>query len=258
MNKEVMEENEDKGKEKEQVSKRKAFVEKYREAHPEDEFDDNDDEALFDRISKGHEESTNSLNKYKEESQKLTDLFSGDPRAAGMFVAWKDGGNPIAYLLENFGDEFKDALDDPEKKEEFGKSYQKWLDKVANDKKMKEECDDNLQATFKTLEEMQKEKGWSDEESMNVFNCVYDIVMDGIYNRVKPETFEMAAKALNYDRDVEDAALTGEKKGRNAKIEAKLKDDKGTKGVPPTLGGVNGGGQEPAKEKKYNPFLSGK
>ena len=253
-----MEENGDKGKEKEQVSKRRAFVDKYRENHPDDEFDDNDDEALFDRISRAHEESRNSLNKYQEESKKLTDLFSSDPRAAGMFVAWKEGGNPVGYLHENFGDEFKDALDDPEKKEEFGKSYQKWLDKVANEKKMKEECDDNLQATFKTLEEMQKEQGWTDEESTNIFNFVYEIVMDGIYNRIKPETFEMAAKALNYERDVEDAAITGEKKGRNTKIVEKLQGEKGKAGVPPALGGTNGGGQEAVKEKRYNPFLSGK
>ncbi len=241
-------------KEEANPSKRGLFVSKYREAHPDDEFDEADDEALFERIARDQEESANSLNKYKEEGKKLTDLFSSDPRAAGMFMSWKEGGNPIDYLLENFGDEFKEALNDPEKKEEFAKSYQKWLDKVANDGKMKQECDDNLQATFKTLEDLQAQNGWSDEESLNVFNAVHDIIMDGIYNKITAETFQLAAKALNYEKDVEDASMTGEIKGRNAKIEEKLQKDKTPEGLPPTLGGANGGAPEPKKAKKHNPF----
>ena len=237
-------------------SKRATFVSKYREAHPDDEFDDADDEALFDRVSRDSEESANSLNKYKEEGKKLTNLFSADPRAAGMFTSWKEGGNPISYLLENFGDEFKEALDDPEKKEEFGRSYQKWLDKVANDKSLKQECDDNLQATFKTLEDLQVQRGWSDEESLNVFNHVHDIIMDGIYNKIGVGTFEMAAKALNYEKDVEEAAMTGEIKGRNAKIEEKLQKDLLPEEMPVTLNGTNGGNPTP-KQKRYNPFKSG-
>lgn len=239
---------------KEVKSKRGSFVEKYRSTHPDDEFDENDDEALFDRISRDQEESSGSLSKYKEEGKKLTDLFSSDPRAAGMFMSWKEGGNPVDYLLENFGDEFKEALDDPGKKEEFSKSYQKWLDKVANDGKMKQECDDNLQATFKTLEDLQAQNGWSDEESLNVFNAVHAIIMDGIYNKITAETFDMAGKALNYEKDVEDASMTGEMKGRNAKIEEKLKKDKPAEGLPPNLGGGNGGTPEPKKPKRHNPF----
>ena len=75
-------------------------------------------------------------------------------------------------------------------------------------------------------------------------------------NIISAETFDMAAKALNYAVDVAEADRVGEIRGRNTKIEDKLRKEAVPGGVPPTLGGSGTGGETEPKPKKkvYNPF----
>lgn len=240
----------------EQKTKRQLHLERMKNKYPDANLDD--DEVVFDLISKDNEASDNKIQQYEGESKKLVDLFSSDPRSAGLFNYWKDGGDPITYLIDNFGDEFKAALDDPEQKEKFAATYSKWLEGVAKNKELKQQADDNLQTTFATLEQYQKEHNLSDEDAVKIFDAVHKIILDGIVNIISAETFDMAAKALNYDVDVAEADRVGEIRGRNTKIEDKLRKEAVPGGVPPTLGGSGTGETEPKpKNKVYNPF-SGK
>lgn len=239
---------EEKETQQEKPSKRALFITDYRQQFPDDEFDDMDDEAVFERVAKSRDATMSELNKYKEEGKKMTDMFNADPRTAGLFMVLKDGGDPISYLLENFGDEFKDALNNPEKKEEFARKHQEWLQKVANERKLKEECDENLVKSFDELDKLQEENGWSDEQAIAIFDFVHNIVKDGIYNKYSRETYEMAAKALNYDKAVQEAEEMGQVRGRNEQIVEKLKDAKDN--LPPNLGGTGGGGEQKRKVKR--------
>lgn len=239
----------------EQKSKRQLYLESLKGKYPDANYDDDDD--VFDLVSKEQEERDGKIGKYEEESKKLVDLFSSDPRSAELFNVWKDGGDPISYLMENFGDEFKAALDDPEQKDKFAQSYSKWLENVGKSKELKQQSDENLQATFSTLEAYQQEHNLSDEDAVKIFDAAHQIILDGIVNVIKPETFDMVAKALNYDVDVAEAQRVGEVRGRNAKIEEKLKKDETPAGVPPTLTGSGAGDLEnKPKKKPYNPFLA--
>ena len=78
------------------------------------------------------------------------------------------------------------------------------------------------------------------------------IVHEGVAGKFTPETIDMAVKAINHDVDVEDADRAGEVRGRNAKINEKLK--KASRGDNlPVLDGANG--NEPKqKDTRRNIF----
>ena len=71
---------------------------------------------------------------------------------------------------------------------------------------------------------------------MDFLNKVYTDAVIGKYDRA---SLEMALNAINHDTDVEDAAAEGEVKGRNAKIDEKLRSRKRGDGVS-ALNGKNG------------------
>ena len=79
----------------------------------------------------------------------------------------------------------------------------------------------------------------TDEEIDKVMQFVVSIVRDGVLGKFSPETIEMARKALNHDADVTRANLEGEVKGRNEKIEEKLRKSKKGDGTA-ALDGKNG------------------
>lgn len=232
-------------------SKREAFLERLRASNPDANLDD--DESIFEHIGKGYDEKDAQIGKYKEESDKFIETLNVDPRMASMLMQFKSGKNPVNFLMEEFGDDFKNALEDPNKKEEFATSYQSWLDKVANDKKLAQECDDNLDATLQILDEYQKEKELTPEQSKEIFDAAYQIILDGIYNKVSKETFDMVAKGLNYDTDIIEKERLAKLQGRNAVIEEKLKSEDVSE-LPPSLGGGNGGSPKEIKKEKYNPW----
>lgn len=230
-------------------SKKASFLEMMRNTYPDVNYDDEED--IFGAIEKDINDKDEKIKKNEEEGKKIVDLFTQDPRSAEFFNSWVKGKNPIESLIELFGDEFRDALDDPEQREKFSKSYQSFLEKVAKSKEMDKKADENLLATFELFDKMQKENGWSDEEVQEIFTKINDIYQDGLFCIIKPETITMVAKALNYDSDIEEASRVGEIKGKNAKITEKLKKEDAPSGTPPTLGGDNDSGVQMKAKKKY-------
>lgn len=235
-------------------SKRDAYLKKLREKYPGDNFDD--DEAIFGRVAEDEAARDEQVSKYETESGKLLDMYTRDPRSAAFFENWRNNGDPLVFLIRELGDDFKAALDDPERAEEISKAHSDWLAKVAKEKELQEQAADNLNATLQTLEEFQKENDLTDEEASKIFDFVYKIIGDGIMNVITKDTFAIAAKALNYEKDVESALAEGEIKGRNAKIDDKLQKKAVPTDIPPSL---SSNATEPPKEKqkRRNMFLAG-
>lgn len=81
---------------------------------------------------------------------------------------------------------------------------------------------------------MQQEEGLPDEDIDSAMDFLVGIVRDGIMGKFTRESIEMAIKAIRHDSDVEAAGHEGEVKGRNSKIEEKLRKA-GKMTVQPTL-----------------------
>lgn len=238
------------------TTRRDAVLGRLKTRHPEKDFVD--DESIFGAVDDDYSEAEKAAEKmrgYEENSSKMVDMFyHGDPRVAAFFNACKDGQSPVEFLLENFGDDFREALDSEEGKKKFIDKYNKWLEKVAQEKTLEEEASKNLDESLNLLDQIQQEKGLTDEQAAQLFDTVHQLTNDLARNIISRETYEFALKGMNYDNDVAQAEELGRVQGRNEKIEDKLRKKQMPEGLPPTLNSGQPARQEPKKEKRYNPF----
>lgn len=191
-------------------------------------------------------------NEYNENSRRLSDLFASNPRAARMFMAWAEGGDLMGHLVENFGDEFMDALQSEEGKAKFVEGHKKWLDKVAANKKADAEAEENFVRSIENLQAFQKEHNLTDEKAIELFDQAKKIAADAAMGIYEPTTFQMVYNAMNHDNDVAAARTEGEINGRNAKIRSGLRNGENLPELPPSLGGQSpaAGAKKPNSRKR--------
>ena len=208
------------------TNKREALNERFRSKYPEKDF--NDDEALFGQISDDFDEYDKTLQDYKNREQVFSDMFTSDPRSASFLTDWRKGEDPYIGLIRRFGVEIKDAIDDPDKLEQISAANKEYLDRVAKSNELEQEYEKNINETLKYLDDMSKRGDMSESDIDDAMEWLGRIVHDGVLGKFTPETIEMAIKAIKHDDDVANASHVGEVRGRNGKIEEKLRSkDKG-------------------------------
>lgn len=231
--------------EKEKVpTKKELTLDRMRSRYPEDNFDD--DEVLFGRINGDYDDYDKQIadrdaeiENYRKNEKAFGDMFSSDPRSARWLTEWKRGEDPAIALIRELGSDIKDIIDDPERQEEVAKANKEFAERVAKEKEYEEEYKKNLDESLAYIDKLQSE-GISDDEIDAIMGLVITIVRDGLMGKFSPETIDMARKALNHDADVAAAGEEGEVKGRNAKIDEKLRKSKKNDGTA-ALGGNNSG-----------------
>ena len=122
-----------------------------------------------------------------------------------------------------FGTEIKDAIDDPERLEAIAEANKEYVERVAESKKLDEEYQANLADSLSKLDDIQSRNGLSDEDIDKAMEYLVKIVSDGLMGIFTEESITMALNAINHDADVAEAERTGEVRGRNTKIEEKLR-----------------------------------
>ena len=222
---------------------RERLTERFGRTHPDRKFEGDTAGEDLDLLAADElDRQENEINEFNTRTQQISDLFDRDERSAAMFKNWAAGGDPITYLVENFGDEFLDALNSKEGKKKFADAHEKYLDKLAKQKEADEQYEKNIAKSIGTeLQEFAQENNLSDEEAADLFLKVHQIMLDaeqGIYTK---ETFRMAYNALHYDQDVALAREDGEVEGRNAKIRRQLRETDIRNQALPSVGGSAGG-----------------
>lgn len=224
---------------------RETIVERVRVKRPETDFESDDE--LYSAVAEDYDNYDNEINGYRKNEDMLIKSFEADPKIAQLFIEMANGGNPFLYLIENFGDEFREALENPEIKDRIVERHKKYMEHVARNKEL-EESKANLSGTLDALNEAKAESGCSDEDADKAFAKFQQILDDAIVDKVDKDTWVMFLKGVKHDEDVAAAAYEGEVRGRNAKIEAlKMKRD-----VPANLPPQIGGHGEMPKRKKVN------
>ena len=235
-------------------TKRELILERIKAKYPEQNFDD--EEVLFERINgdydeydAGIKERDDELAKYRKDEEVLKQMVSSDPKAAHFLNSWKNGEDPRIALIREFGEDIRDVLDDPKRQEEIAEANKEFAERVAKNNELEKEYYTNLEQSLSYLDKMHDENGVSDDEIDAIMSFIITIVRDGMMGKFAPETIELAKKAVNYDNDVANAGEEGVIKGRNEKIEEKLRKRKQGDGVA-TLGG-NGGAAEPRRMPSF-------
>ncbi|MCD8292766.1 MAG: hypothetical protein LUC23_03265 [Prevotellaceae bacterium] len=220
-------------------SGRERYQERLKAKYPDREWAD--DEALFSQAGDDYDEYDKKLGEYQGREKELTDMFSADPRSATFLNDWRRGDDPIVALVRQFGGDFKEALDDPDKQEALAEANKEYAARVAKEKEFDQEYAKNMEQTKQTLDEVQQQEGLTDDEVNAAMEFLIGIMKDGILGKFSHESILMARKAINHDQDTQEAAHEGEVRGRNAKIEERLRRRAKGDGTP-DLAGKNAGG----------------
>ena len=132
-------------------------------------------------------------------------------------MGWKDGDDPAVALIRLYGDDIKEAIDDPEKQEAIAAANKEYMERVAKEKQYEDEYSANLEQSLTLLEKAQKEKGLSDEQIDDAMAWFIGVAKDAMIGKFSPETIEMIIKAQNYDNDVAQAGEEGKNGGGRRK-----------------------------------------
>lgn len=229
---------------KEVKTKRELALQRLKAKYPEDNFDD--DEVLFGRINGDYDDYDKQisdrdtrLRKFEDDEKALGNMFSMDPRSAKFLSNWQKGGDPAMALIQEFGTEVEDILHDPKRQQEVADANKAYAERIAKNKEYEDAYLSNLDNSLAYIEELKKQ-GMTDDEIDKIFGVIIGIVRDGLMGKFAPETIEIVKKAINHDNDVATASDEGEIRGRNAKIDERLKTRKAGDGTA-NLGGRNGG-----------------
>lgn len=230
-------------------SNRDRYTERLKSRYPDKEFAD--DEALFGQINDDYDSYDNELSGYREREKALSDLFASNPRSAAFLTDWRKGEDPIIGMIRKFGDDFKAALEDPEKQEAIAEANKEYAKRITEEEQYTQEHAKNLKETCAVLESMQQEEGLSDEDLDSAMEFLVGIVHDGIIGKFSRESITMALKAIKHDEHVEQAGHEGEVRGRNTKIEEKLRKGSKSDGTA-NLHGKNGGGKNKRPQTMFD------
>lgn len=226
-------------------SNRDRYSERLKTKYPDKEFVD--DEALFGQINDDYDNYDKEISKYKEREKAFSDLFTSDPRSASFLTRWRKGEHPLVAMVRVFGPEAKDAFDDPEIQEQLMEASKEWTERVTQEDKYEEEYHKNIEETNAILDEMEEKGELTPEDTSEAITFLAEIIRDGIVGKFSRESILMALKAIRHDTDVEQADREGEVRGRNTKIEEKLRKQGKNDGTA-NLAGKNGGGKGAARE----------
>lgn len=219
--------------------KRIQLGDRLRAKYPDKDF--SDDDTFYDQISSDYDSYDNELTGYKDREKAFSDMFTSDPRSADFITSWRKGEDPVVGLIRRFGDSIKDAIDDPDMQEQIAAANKEYVERMTKSRELEEEYQRNLSETLSTLEGLSEEGKIPDSEIDEAMEFLIGIVHDGIVGKFSPSTIELALKAMHHDSDVEDAERAGEVRGRNARIDEKLRRSKQGDGMP-VLNGKNGQG----------------
>ncbi|MCD8295371.1 MAG: hypothetical protein LUE27_09045 [Clostridia bacterium] len=220
-------------------SNRDKYLERLKSKYPDREYAD--DEALYGQANDDYDAYDADAENYRKNAKQLTDLFASDPKSAAFISSWSKGENPLIALIREYGDDFKEALEDPANLDRIAEASKEWADRVAKGKAYEDQYKKNLERTVKVMDET----GIPDEEMDNIMERVISITKDAVLGKISKETILMVQSALNHDSDVDAARAEGRVTGRNDRIDMKLKRSRKGDGTP-DLAGKNGGAQAPA------------
>lgn len=223
-------------------SKRELLVERMSKRYPEKDM--SDDEVLSGSIYDDYDGYENELSGYKEREKAFSDLFVNDPRTASFVTDWRNGEDPVIGLVRLFGDELKNALDDPKLVDKLAEANKKYVERMGKEKELETEFQKNFPVSKQNFSDAVEQGVITEDEVDDVFERIRDIVTDGMVGVFRPETIALIAKSIHHDADVEDARGEGEVMGRNARIDERLRKSRRGDGTA-NLDGKNGGAPRP-------------
>lgn len=238
-------------KENESKSRRDTFRENFASRHPDVNMED--EEAYYGALDDEYSSREAELRRYREDNDKLNNLFLENPNAAYFMNDLLDGKEQMGVsLMRQFGELFKDAFEDPtpENVKAFADALDEHAARVKENEKLQAQYEQNYATSRETIDKWVAERGLTPEQDDAVMDYLKRQFTNQLVGIITPEMLDFAYKGLNYDKDVTAAEEIGAAAGRNQRIDEKLRKGKGD-GLPR----IAGGGRAQVKPK--DGFLRG-
>lgn len=224
-----------------QKSKKEAYLEYARERFG-DDFNPEDEESVYGRMHdymRGNEDSQGRFAEALTNDSRLAQVMAdvvGKKRSAG------------AALARYFGKELLSAEEGSPEYEELLKAEEERMAELERSRASQKEFDENIGNSLPVLEQFAKENNLNADSFLDeVYTQILEPIFSGKYT---PELLQMLYKALNYDKDVEEAFAAGSVKGKNQRIET-MKKEVGD-GLPKIGGSGRVAEQKPQPRKAFN------
>lgn len=171
----------------------------------------------------------------KEQNDKLAETLERDPRLAQLMLDVIGGKrNAHSAMARYFGNSFMTVDEDSPEFEEImmaDEERKEEIIRLANDR---HEYEKNLTESIPVIEEFCKEKGYEASDFMDkVWDTLVFPILAGKYSK---DVCIALDHAITYDKDVEDAFVAGDIKGRNTNIQ-RMKEEYGD-GMPKGMNSV--------------------
>jgi hypothetical protein len=156
------------------------------------------------------------IKELRSSNDRIIEAISDDPRAAQMFADIVNGTRkPGAAIARYFGKGFMADEGTPEY-DEMMAADEEFFNERESAKRTAEEHNAKMLDFLDWLEgELGEEEGAEGERIRRVYNEIIIPLLDGVKDETLPGKLK---KSLDYDKDVEDAFVAGEVKGRNMNI----------------------------------------
>lgn len=232
-------------------TKRDAFRERFSKRYPDLNMDDED--SYYDKAGELLDEN----DEYKRNTDALRESIKRSPLMAEMMVAARDvdGFDPVVWMVERRGLDLDALQNNEEYAKKLGEAREKHLAILAQQADIDDKVAENMPKTVEMVKQKQEELGLTDEQASEVVSQIYKAMDDLIIGIISPEQFEAQAKAMNYERDMQNAHDEGVAQGLQTRVTDKLRSLDG-------VGERQGGRQMPMQERKpdapkaNNPFLA--
>lgn len=209
------------------TSSRQAFVDRIKSRHP--ELDDSDEEGFYSAVNADYDaddEGREELKKYREDDEKLREIFQNDPRMANIFLGMARGENVLEYILDNFGPDILEYINDPDNeeiRERIAEKQQQWLDRQASAKDLEKQANENLDKALDAFDAVAEEVGADENTKEEAFRRFVEFQQRSIVNDIDEDMWRLFFNGVTYESDVEQAGIEGETRGRNSKIRERLR-----------------------------------
>lgn len=211
--------------EEKKPSARETFLARMKERAGDVDLE-SDPEVRYGEFLKYDDEVQGKLKGYKESNDKLSGIYTSNPKFAAFMTTVMEGEDPTVAFVKYFGEDALNASDE-ESMLLIKKANEEYLNGVAESNKLRETQEENLRISEESMSAFRDKKGMDDESFAKFMDEFYGVVEKALQGNLDEDLLETFYKGLNYDKDLKDAATAGEIEARNKKIEMENRTSKG-------------------------------
>ena len=220
-------------------TKREAFRKRIADRKPDLNLDDED--AYYGYMG----DMMDEYDSYRSSAETMRKNLDKSPALTDMLTAARGNKDfdPVIWMVEYEGLDLDALRDDPDYLAKLTEARNKWLAKRAKKDETDKQIEANIPQSVAALQAKRDELGLSDEQASSILAEIFQMGGDLEVGIVPIRIFELMAKGMTRDADVEAAREEGVAEGLNTKVTDKLRT------MPKTTEQVSGR-QMPVREAK--------